>query len=342
VPRAAWFENAGPDADVVVSTRCRVARSLDGYAFPHRADSETLTSVALLCRQALTGLDPTATVLDREGLADDVIRDLIVGRYVSFRWASDNRPGGVHVASSGTWSVMVNEEDHLRIQAVVAGFNPDLSLKPVTHLAESLERRLPVAHRTEMGYLTTSLSNVGTGMRLGFLLHVPMLAQDPSYLEALSAAEQMGCAVRGAFGEGTRGTGALIQLSNRCTYGPGSRHSLDRVIAAARYLVEREREARGAFLARAGGESDLKAACDGARSMLLESEPEPEDVLRCVSIIRLGMALGATSGDILRTGEWMALAGATLWARACGGPMAERFERVRSVARIRVGLRERV
>ncbi len=340
VPRAAWFGSAGPDSDVVISTRCRIARNLENHVFPHRADPADLASSAMLCRQAIAGVEPNAVVLERDRLSDDAFRSLVIGRYVTFRWIASDQPGTVHVDPAGRWSVMVHEEDHLRIQAVAGGFAPEAAMEPAQRMAERIGRHLRLAHRPELGYLTASLSNAGTGLRLSFLLHVPALAQDKSYVETLMAAEQMGCSVRGAFGEGTRGTGAVIQMSNRHGYGPGARNAVDRAIAATRYVVEREREARGALLARQTGLEDLQAACEGARSVLLTSEPPPEDVFRCVSVLRLGMALGATKGDVVRTGEWMALAGVTLWAGRHGGRISERFERVRSLAKIRMGLHD--
>lgn len=338
VPEAAWFRSGGTDLDVVVTTRCRIARNLDEYPFPGRATETELAQITRVCRQVLAGLEPTARVFERTQLTGDEIADLVLGRFVSFRWAHSTQPGLVQVDSSGVWSVMVNEEDHLRIQTIAGGFEPQATTEQALALSSRLKRHMRLAYRPPIGHLTASLSNAGTGLRLSFLLHIPALAQDARYVETLAAAEHMGCSIRGAFGEGTRGTGALVQVSNRCTYGTDATYSQERVTAAARYLVEREREARGSLLARPRGRSDIRDACEGARNMLLTSEPPPDGILQCVSYLRLGMALGAMNGDLLRTGKWMALAGVAVWASRRTGLAAARFERMRCLARIRAGL----
>lgn len=339
VPAADWFCTAGPDNDVVVSTRCRLARNVARFVFPDRADHSQLNAVSQACARALIEVQPTAVKFDRPRLLPEQFRDLIVGRYASFRWAARSGPGSISVEPDGFRSVMVNEEDHLRIQAIGAGCRPERVLEAAASLEEALGRRLPFAHRGDVGYLTSSLSNAGTGLRLSFLLHVPALARQSTYLEVLAAAESMGCSVRGAFGEGTSGTGALVQLSNRCTFGAAAAHSVDRAISAATYLVEREREARGAFLAMPAARADIRAAVDGARERLLAADLQVSEMLRCLSVVRLGIALGATTGDLVRIGEWLALAGAALWAKHSGGAPAERFERTRCIALIRAGLR---
>jgi len=339
VPSPAWFRSSGPELDVVVSTRCRYARNLDHTPFPHLASSASRAEVVRLCARAVLDVEPRSVRFDRPGLDADTFRSLVLGRYVSFRWAETDCDGSSHVAADGLSSIMVNEEDHVRVQTVIAGFDPEGALRPASELCGALARRLPFAHSPGIGFLTASLANVGSGMRLGFLLHLPALAESPTYLSALAAAESMGCSVRGAFGEGTAGTGALIQLSNRCTYGEASSRSAERAVSAAYHLAEREREARGRLLARPSGRSDLRAAATGARDRLLGEDLSPGEALRCVSVLRLGIGLGATNGDLVRTGEWLALAGVQAWARRHGGLAAQRFESVRSMAAIRADLR---
>jgi len=341
VPTPTWFRSAGPDSDVVISTRYRLARNLEEYPFPTKANASELELIAKLCRQALTNLYPLARRYDRETMQAETFLELTVGRYISLHWAASLDPGCVFVDPEGFWSAMINEEDHLRLQAVVGGFDPALVEQTVDGIVRRTSQRLRLAYRNGIGYLTSSLSNTGTGARLSFLLHMPVLASAPGYLETLSAAEQMGCSVRGAFGEDTYGTGGLVQLSNRWTYGRNAEHSTDRAVGAARYLIQKEREARGALLARLGGRSDLREACEGAEETLLRGNPDPAEMLRSVSVLRLGMALGVTSGDILRTGEWISTAGVVLLSKMRGGSMAERFAEVRALARIRAGLRQR-
>jgi protein arginine kinase len=232
---------------------------------------------------------------------------------------------------------MVHEEDHVRVQAIRGGLAHDECVEEAAQWAAALGRRLPLAHDDRHGYLTASLSNTGTGMRLSFLLHLAALAVTPALSEAMAAARSMGCAVRGAFGEGTPGTGAFVQVSNRCTYGAGASNAIARTVAAARHLVVREREARADMLATPHGRSDLTAAFEGARDRLFEEDLPGAEALRAISVVRLGVALRATTGDLLRTGEWMASAGVVAWSEREGE--ATSFERMRRWAAIRAGLR---
>lgn len=340
VPFPAWLRQEGPDMDVVVSTRCRIARNLEGHQFPHRAKDAELRQVDVLCGRAVMAVEPRCRSFDRMDLQVETLEQLTVGRFVSQAWATFAGPGRVHVASDGLWSVMVNEEDHLRIQCVAAGLAPDSAAHPARALADRLAQRLPLAGRPAVGFLTASLANAGTGLRLGFLLHVPALALEKGFLDALAAAEHLGCSVRGVFGEGTRGTGAFVQVSNRCTFGPSAEYALERVIAACRYLVEREREARGALIARRDGLQDLTEAGEGARLTLLTEDVDTPDLLRCISAFRLAVAVGVTDGDLIRTGEWVSLASMVMWYERHGERGTQRYARERALARIRRGLRE--
>ncbi len=184
--------------DVVVSTRCRIARSLEGHLFPHRARDAELRQVDVLCGRAVMAVEPRCRSFDRMDLQVETLEQLTVGRFVSQAWATFAGPGRVHVASDGVWSVMVNEEDHLRIQCVAAGFAPDAAITPARTLADRLAQRLPLAGRPAVGFLTASLANAGTGLRLGFLLHVPALALEEGWPPPSTwAALCEGCSERG-------------------------------------------------------------------------------------------------------------------------------------------------
>lgn len=338
LPAPVWYGTTGSDQDVAVSTRCRIARNLEGFTFPWIASDQELAEVCRLCAQGVASVEPHALSITRPVTEPGILPDLVAARYASFRWAGMERPGRVHIAPDGSWSAMVNEEDHLRFQVVLSGFEPAAAVSRCRDLAASLGRRLAFVRHPDYGWLTASLTNAGTGMRLSFLLHLAALASGTALMEAVEAAGRMGCVVRGAFGEGTPGTGAFVQVSNRCTWGPDAAEAVGRACGAGRYLIEREREARQVLIDRRGGLSDLADASDGARERVLRDDLHPLELMHSVSVLRLGIATGATPGDIVRTGEWIAAAGVVAWTHAAG--RNEPYERMRRLATIRSGLRQ--
>ncbi|NLI01054.1 MAG: hypothetical protein GX446_16350 [Chthonomonadales bacterium] len=337
LPKPAWYRTAGADQDVVVSTRCRLARNLEGFPFPWRASSEQLGEIVIQCARGVAAFEPHAVRIGRPVADSEALHQLLTARYVSFKWAEMLTPGSVHVFPDGSGSIMVNEEDHLRIQTLRAGLDVETCLNQAQRAADALGRQLAIASSSTHGFLTASLCNTGSGLRLSCLLHLAALAATPAISEALAAARRMNCVVRGAFGEGSSGTGSLVQVSNRCTWGVGAAYAVEQAVAAVRYLVVREREAREAMMRRPGGKGDLIAAAEGASDLLLHEDLSAADIVRSLSVVRLGMAMGATSGTLLRTGEWMALAGLLLWSerRQASGV----YERVRVQSAVRAGLR---
>ncbi|NUQ69595.1 MAG: hypothetical protein HUU17_02090 [Chthonomonadales bacterium] len=339
IAKPLWSTVPGPDLDVVISARCRIARNLAGYPFPARASPGTAQTVLRECGSAIANAFPGSAGYEREELDDEMISELLAARYISERWRTGVRPASVHVMTDGGGSIMVNEEDHIRIQSIASGNAAEETLRRAKGMEARLASRLVFARSPRVGALTSSLSNAGTGLRLGFLLHLPALAASEGCTEALRAASELGCAVRGVFGEGSGGTGALMQVSNRCTYGRYAAHSADGTVAAARYLADREREARGNLLAQRRGLEDLTAATEGARALLLTEGLRAGEAIWALSTLRLGIAAGVIQGDLLRTGEWLSRAGAAAWALRGASSSLRRYEDLRTMAIIRADLR---
>jgi len=152
------------------------------------------------------------------------------------------------VNETGTLSLMVNEEDHLRIQCLLPGLQPLTALQTVRAFESLLSARIRFARTDSYGYLTSSLSNIGTGLRLSVMLHLAGLAMLGEAIPALTAAKELKISVRGLFGEGTKAIGDLFQVSNETTIGFSEKEITARVRAAAEHLISREREARRRLL----------------------------------------------------------------------------------------------
>lgn len=312
IPLPRWLCEQGPEADVVISTRCRLARNLSGYTFPWRADEMTRREVARLITVAAcnAGGDLSQAIcLDAELLSEAEHTRLIEWRYASGDWPRLRAGGRLLIPTNGICSVMVNEEEHLRVQAIL----PGLQVESVLYTAEMTEDRLgstlAFARDRKTGYLTTSLSNAGAGLRISVLLHLPGLAVSDGLEEALDAAEGLGCAVRGLYGEGSSGAGELYQISNSSIWGDDAVAVAHRVASAVKWLIQSEREARQNLFDQDRGSRELAEAAKEALSMLLEQRVPSRKLLSIISVLRLAVSQGIMPGDLVQTSGWLAMAG---------------------------------
>lgn len=234
-PKPAWLSDDAPQVDVVLSSRTRVMRNLVGRRFPTRADSAELQAVM---RQVLDAARDAQLALETyKGLTNAERDHLVSCRLVSpdFEWTLPGR--ALMVDDRRSLSVMVNEEDHLRIQALSAGWSIDASDTLCRSCHDALAARLPFAFSPDFGYLSASPFNSGSGRRRSAMFHLIALAQSkrlPSVLKALSA---KGLAVRGLFGESSRAIGAFVQVSVLDL-------ARSEFAGACEYLLREEREAR--------------------------------------------------------------------------------------------------
>ena len=234
-PPPAWLLADAPQDDVVLSSRVRVMRNLMGHRFPNRCEDAELIAVMRKILTASQSIHPLLNVL--KGLTA-IERDHLVGcRLVAadFPWTEPGR--AVLLDSNRSLSIMINEEDHLRIQALTAGWSTDSARKIATKATELLRAQLDFACRPDLGFLAASPSNVGTGVRESAMMHLIGLAHGkrlPAVIRALAARN---IAVRGLFGESSRAIGAFVQVS---VVGRGEAD----FAGAGEYLIQEERAAR--------------------------------------------------------------------------------------------------
>lgn len=242
-----WLGASGSEREIAISTRARLARNLSGFPFPHRASVAQKKRIAQLVREAakigeLTFLRPReiAKIPERE------LKELIATQRLSPQIAQAEPGQWALLAEDGSASIFVNEEDHLRLQALGPGCEPERVYQQVATMERLLARGLDLAWDERFGFLTTSLANVGTGLRLSVLLHLPALEWLGELPEKFAAVEQLGGTIRGFHGEGTATTGAFFQVSHEQTYRPDSDplNLVRSVQGAAEVLVTAETEAR--------------------------------------------------------------------------------------------------
>lgn len=236
MPRPAWLSEDAPHVDVVLSTRTRVMRNLAGHKFPNRAGDAELERVMRRILSAADDAHLPAEVF--RGLTTAERDHLVNCRLVShdFPWTLPNR--ALLVDADRTLSLMINEEDHLRIQALSAGWSIEASDTQARACVQGLGARLPFAKHPEFGYLSASPYNCGAGRRRSAMFHLIGLAQSKRLPAVLQALNTEGLAVRGLFGESSRAIGAFVQISaiqgERTTF-----------TGACEYLIREERGARG-------------------------------------------------------------------------------------------------
>ncbi len=246
----AWLDASGAHAGIVLSSRVRLARNVAGYAFPARArDGERLRVLAQV-RDAVTAVPHLADgVLVRVDELGELDRRLLHER----RLVSGELAGlaGPHPVRSGAsvWladraSVMINEEDHLRVQSLQSGFAVEAAFAEAMGVDRALGAVLPYSYHPEFGFLTSCPTNVGTGIRASVLIHLPGLVLTREIGRVLTSLQQMGLTYRGLYGEGSEVVGNFFQVSNQTTLGRTEEELCGLLSRVVRFVVDREEEAR--------------------------------------------------------------------------------------------------
>jgi protein arginine kinase len=299
-----WLRPEGPESDVVVSCRIRLARNVDGYPFISRLESGRAAELAAKLQESLL-----EAKLDGETLwipmsdATPVLRLLLRERNLISRDLAPLEDGGsalpgraVAFGDSETVSVMVNEEDHLRLQAMASGFDLQLAWQRAQVLDRYLEERIQFAFTPKLGYLTGCPTNVGTGLRASVMMHLPALSLVKSELgKVITAAQRTGLAVRGMQGEGSRAVGDFYQISNQVTLGRSETKLVEDLRHLVPVIVEFERKLRATLL------TEQRAALQDrvSRSLgVLRTAPSlrTDTALGHLSMLRMGLHLGLVPG----------------------------------------------
>ncbi len=296
-----WLDASGEHADIVLSTRIRLARNVEGYAFGARArDGERLRvlaqlrdvvpSVASLAGSVFLRLDEMSPP-DRMLLHE---RHLVSRELAGFDGQQVLRSGAA-VFLAEMVGVMVNEEDHLRLQSLRSGFAPEAAYAAIEQLDRELGSRVPYSFHSEFGFLTACPTNTGTGMRASVLIHLPGLVHTQEMKKVLAGLQQIGLTYRGLYGEGSEVVGNFFQLSNQTTLGRSEEELIEHLERVVQTVIDREVEARRVLLRDAGYiiEDKLWRAYGTlryARSLSFE------EAMNYLSAVRLGASLKLITG----------------------------------------------
>ena len=287
-----WLRGAGPESDIVMSSRIRLARNLADFPFTSRAGRREKNEIEACVRktfdEAGLGLEfqdvNSLSALDRQFLFE---RQLI-----SRELRDSDGPRGVAIGPRENVSIMVNEEDHLRIQVMQSGLSLSEAWESINQIDDRLEETLDYAFSSQLGYLTACPTNVGTGIRVGVMLHLPGLVQTKQIEKVFRVLQKINLAVRGLYGEGTQFSGDFYQISNQQTLGRSELDLIKNILEVVPQIIQYERTARQALVEESRRQY-LRDQVSRAYGVLKTAHTiSSEETMLLLSSVRMGINLG--------------------------------------------------
>ena len=288
-----WLRGNGPQSDIVMSSRIRLARNLADFPFMRRCNDIDRANIESTVRERLTG-SPTFSGLNFFNVADlnTLDRQLLVERQLISRELSNSEGArAVAIDSMEQLSLMVNEEDHLRIQVMKSGLDLDGAWEQMNQVDDDIESSLTYAYHPKLGYLTACPTNVGTGMRVSVLVHLPALVITHQIEKVFRSLQKINLVVRGLYGEGTQAMGDFYQISNQITLGKDEPAIIDQVSDVIPFVIDYERKARQFLLDEK--QNDLFDRVSRAYGTLQTAQQiSSEETMYLLSRVRMGVNLG--------------------------------------------------
>ncbi|NLY42693.1 MAG: protein arginine kinase [Clostridiaceae bacterium] len=297
-----WYAVRGPEWDVIISSRVRLARNFSDIPFPSRMSREQGEQVVQRSKDAILNSN---TVLSREfeyipmSSLSVVERQAMVEQHlISPAMVQNVNSRGLLINKDQNISIMINEEDHIRLQCLFTGLQLDEAYDLANKVDNVLEERIEYAYHEQYGYLTSCPTNVGTGMRASVMVHLPAVVMLGYANNLLSAVSKMGIAVRGLYGEGTEARGNMFQISNQVTLGLSEEETIENLKGIVRQLVEQERMARKKLISE--NRSRLEDRFCRAYGILANARiMSSEEFMKLFSDVRLGINMGILKEELL-------------------------------------------
>ncbi|WP_410772584.1 protein arginine kinase [Fontibacillus sp. BL9] len=294
-PLSEWMSRGGKESDIVISTRVRIARNLIHHPFPMLATGQQSEEVLQMLQEVLKderlqnyGIFHPILLEDLEDLDK---RILVEKHLISPNLAGESRRGAAFISEDESLSIMVNEEDHLRIQCLYPGFQVQEAWNKATEIDDIFEDHVDYAFDGNRGFLTSCPTNVGTGLRASVMMHLPALVLTQQINRILSAVSQVGLTVRGIYGEGSEAMGNLFQISNQITLGQSEAEIIENLYGVVLQIIEHEKNAREKLLS----ESRLRMIDRVMRSYGILSHAaimDSKEAAQRLSDVRLGVDIG--------------------------------------------------
>ena len=290
---ADWYKDAGLKDDIVLSTRVRLARNISGIPFPSKMTGEEAKKVIDTVDGALSKLGIGFKKYELGNMPNSEKECLVESHYISPDMTRGTLPKAVFISDDKSVSIMVNEEDHIRMQSLYAGFESEKAADIINKIDMYLANELEYAIHPKYGYLTSCLTNVGTGLRVSYMMHLPGIVSANIADSLFDTIRKLGATVRGMYGEGSKAEGYLFQISNQITIGKSETEIYNNLNNIVNQIISKEREIRTAM-----HKSDPVATEDRVmreygilKNARLMSTGE---MLKLVSNGRFGISLGIT------------------------------------------------
>lgn len=287
------FTINGGFTGLAASSRVRLARNLKGYPFRLTdAQHKEIADKVFAALQNNPTIGPEfekKQIIPRSTEASQLVEEHLISPELA------QNGGWLIVSKDGGVSIMVGEEDHLRLQVIGTGLCPKECLETANRIAALIEGELPFAYDERLGYLTACPTNIGTGLRASIMLHLPMLTVTGEIGRMTGYAGSRGCAVRGAYGEGSKAVGGFYQISNQVTLGASAAELTDKLVETATTIIDAEKKAREQVRSQneAGLRDRIYRAAGTLRSAYLIDTSE---AVQCISDVLVGLQMGLLSG----------------------------------------------
>jgi len=288
-----WLRGTGPESDIVISSRIRLARNLAQFPFPNRADDSTRSEIESLLREKISGLKigTNLTYVDVNQLENLDRQFLVERQLISREHAESHGSRGVGIGDAENVSLMINEEDHLRIQVLGSGFALDDCWNTINRLDDAIEEQVTYAFSEQLGYLTACPTNVGTGIRVSVMLHLPALVLSKEIQKVFQALQKIQLAVRGLYGEGSQAMGDFYQISNQVTLGKSEERLINDIRDVVPNIISYERRVRTALIKE--NRQSLHDQISRAYGILKNAQTiSSEETMHLLSSVRMGVNLG--------------------------------------------------
>jgi protein arginine kinase len=340
---SSWMNDEGPHADIVLSSRIRLARNLEEYKFPTLFTGEEALKIVHEVGEALKhypGMknNPLELLLMNE-LQPLQRRVLVEKHLISPLLAEGANYGAAFLSENEDISIMINEEDHIRIQCLASGLQLKETLVKANEIDDVIEEKVQYAFDEKIGYLTSCPTNVGTGLRASVMVHLPALVMTHQMNQIVPAINQLGLVVRGIYGEGSQSEGNLFQISNQLTLGKSEEEIVDDLISVVFQIIDQERSAREALVKT--NKIQLEDKIFRSYGVLATSRIiESKEAAQCLSDVRLGIDLGYINNISKRTlNELMIMTQPGFLQQVAGTPLRPEERDVHRAALIREKLR---
>lgn len=289
-----WYNTQGPESDVVVSTRCRFARNHKAYKFPSKLSPEEAERVISEISDGFLKTEHDFRNIKTGELKSSELLTLFEKHLISLDLVKNPNPGALLLRDDEEVSVMLCEEDHIRLQAILPGFQPDEAFAVAEKYERILSSFIPFAESEQFGFLSACPANAGTGMRISAMLHLPALTMTKKIGETLNSLGKLGLTMRGMYGEGTGAGCSLYQISNQVALGISCPEILRRASGIIRRTADAEMKMREAILKKTPAE--VKNRCLRSLAILKNSYSLSfTELLSLLSDVRMGSSLGILS-----------------------------------------------